>query len=102
MGDSTTSFIEIEVAFALPGRQRIVSLRVTEGTTARQAVLQAGLERDFPDLPAETFREAPLGIFGRRLRDPEGETLSGGDRVEVYRPLEIDPKVARAERARRE
>jgi putative ubiquitin-RnfH superfamily antitoxin RatB of RatAB toxin-antitoxin module len=102
MGDSTPSVIEIEVAFALPGRQRIVSLKVTEGTTPRQAVIQAGLDRDFPELPAETFREAPLGIFGRRLRDPEGETLRAGDRVEVYRPLEIDPKAARAERASRE
>lgn len=101
MADSTPSLIEVEVAFALPGRQRIVSFKVTEGTTARQAVIQAGLERDFPDLPADTFREAPLGIFGKRLRDPESETLRGGDRVEVYRPLVIDPKVARAERARR-
>lgn len=101
MADSSRPFIEIEVAFALHDRQRIVSLKVSEGTTARQAVIQAGLERDFPELPTETFREAPLGIFGKRLRDPESETLRGGDRVEVYRALVIDPKVARAERARR-
>ncbi len=91
--------IAIEVAFALPGRQRIVSLSVPVGTTARQAVAKAELERYFPELPPETFAEADLGVFGKRLRDPQERVLRGGDRVEVYRSLTLDPKVARAERA---
>lgn len=94
--------IEVEVAFALPERQCIVSLRVPGGTSARQAVAMAGLEARFPELPPTTFLEADLGIFGRRLRDPDGQRLKAGDRVEVYRPLEIDPKAARAARAARE
>lgn len=93
--------IEVEVAFALPDRQRIVTLVVPPGTCARQAVVLAGLERHFPDLPAATFAEADLGIFGQLLRDPEGHRLREGDRIEVYRPLEIDPKEARARRAGR-
>ncbi|PMR68625.1 RnfH family protein [Halomonas heilongjiangensis] len=92
--------IAVEVAFALPDRQRLVTLAVPEGTTARQAVRLAGLERYFPELPAETFLDADLGIFGKSLRDPERHVLCTGDRVEVYRPLAIDPKAARAERAR--
>ena len=93
------SLLSVEVAFALPEKQRIVSLEVPLGTTARQAVVLAALERHFPELPPEIFREADLGIFGRPLRDPEGHRLRAGDRVEVYRPLKIDPKEARARRA---
>lgn len=92
--------IAVEVAFALPDRQHIVTLAVPEGTTARQAVRLAELEVLFPELPPSTFREASLGIFGKPLRDPDHHVLRAGDRVEVYRPLEIDPKAARAERAR--
>lgn len=94
--------LAVEVAFALPSKQRIVALRVPEGTTARQAVALADLPALFPDLPDETFSQAPLGIFGKALRDPDTQLLREGDRVEVYRPLAIDPKVARLERAKRQ
>ncbi|MHB0774695.1 RnfH family protein [Halomonas sp. WWR20] len=105
MGDPETlgskGFMTVEVAFALPDRQRIVPLHVPPGTTAREAVERAGLPGYFPDLPATLFERANLGVFGKLLRDPEAYTLSAGDRVEVYRPLKIDPKQARAERAAR-
>ncbi|MDR9438460.1 MAG: RnfH family protein [Halomonas sp.] len=94
--------LDVEVAYALPDRQRIFPLTVPEGTTARQAVAMAGLEAAFPELPPATFRKADLGIFGKRLRDPAAVRLRAGDRVEVYRPLQIDPKAARSERAARE
>jgi putative ubiquitin-RnfH superfamily antitoxin RatB of RatAB toxin-antitoxin module len=94
--------LEVEVAFALPERQRLIPLAVPEGTTARQAVAMAGLEAAFPELPQATFREADLGIFGKRLRDPDAVRLRAGDRVEVYRPLQLDPKAARSARAARE
>lgn len=90
--------LEVEVAFALPERQRLVALTVSAGTTARQAVLQAGLARDFPELGEAFFREAPLGVFGTALRHDD-QPLAEGDRVEVYRPLQIDPKQARKQRA---
>ncbi len=93
--------IRVEVAYALPDRQRIVALVLPPGTSARQAVTLAELERYFPEVPAATFAEADLGIFGQLLRDPEAHRLREGDRVEVYRPLEIDPKEARARRAER-
>nr|WP_297461045.1 RnfH family protein [uncultured Halomonas sp.] len=93
--------LEVEVAFALPERQKIVTLTVAPGTTAREAVRQAHLTEHFPDLPAVTFDEAELGIFGRRLPDPDSHVLRMGDRVEIYRPLRIDPKQARIERAAR-
>lgn len=94
--------LTVEVAYALPHKQRLVALRVPEGTTARQAVELADLPALFPELPSDTFKQAPLGIFGKALRTPETETLREGDRVEVYRPLAIDPKAARLERAKRQ
>lgn len=99
MAASSPDTIEVEVAFALPERQCIVALCVHAGTTAREAVAMAGLEARFPDLPEATFLDADLGLFGKRLRDPEAQRLKAGDRVEVYRPLKIDPKAVRAERA---
>lgn len=102
MAPSAPAMLEVEVAFALPDRQRIIPLAVPDGTTARQAVAMAGLEEAFPELPPATLRQADLGIFGKRLRDPDAVRLRGGDRVELYRPLQIDPKAARSARAARE
>ncbi|AJY52493.1 MULTISPECIES: RnfH family protein [Halomonadaceae] len=94
--------LAVEVAYALPSKQRIVALRVPEGTTARQAVALADLPTLFPDVPSDTFAHAPLGIFGKAIRNPDTQLLRDGDRVEVYRPLAIDPKAARLERAKRQ
>lgn len=98
-GGEEAPCLSVEVAFALPERQKIVTLAVPPGTTARQAVQLARLEQYFPDLPITTFAQGELGIFGKRLRDPERHALQAGDRVEIYRPLLIDPKQARARRA---
>ena len=91
--------ITVEVAFALPERQAVVALSVPLGTTASEAVALADLPGRYPELPPETFARADLGIFGRRLREPETHPLRPGDRVELYRPLIIDPKQARLARA---
>ncbi|WFE70684.1 RnfH family protein [Halomonas sp. M1] len=92
----------VEVAFGLPHKQRLVAVRVPQGTTARQAVALADLPSLFPELPSTAFEQAPLGVFGKALRQPEKEVLRAGDRVEVYRPLQVDPKAARLERAKRQ
>lgn len=88
--------IAVEVAFATPEKQLIVALDVPAGTNAAEAVRLSGIAQEFPD---EDIAAAPLGIFGRKLSDPEGTQLSAGDRVEIYRPLLIDPKQARLNRA---
>ncbi|MGC3874832.1 RnfH family protein [Halomonas sp. GXIMD04776] len=93
--------LTVEVAFALPEYQKIVTLAVPHGTTAREAVTQAQMEQYFPALPQETFSQGALGVFGKRLRDPGRYVLRAGDRIEIYRPLRIDPKQARMKRATR-
>ncbi len=97
-GDTFT----VEVAFALPHQQQLVLVEVDKDTTARQAVALANLPSLFPDISSATFEQAPLGIFGKALRHPDTATLRAGDRIEVYRPLQIDPKAARLERAKRQ
>jgi len=88
--------IQVEVAYALPQKQKIFKLSVEQGTTMLEAVRRSGVESEFPDLNLD---DAKYGIFGKAVRTPESEVLRDGDRVEIYRPLIIDPKQARANRA---
>ena len=92
MTDSET--IPVEVAYALPEKQQIAKLDVQAGATAREAVLQSGLERQFPGLD---LQHAKLGIFGKAIKD--SQVLQPGDRVEIYRQLIADPKEVRKRRA---
>jgi len=88
--------IKVEVAYATPEKQRIIALEVEEGTTVYQAAEQSGICEVFPEINLE---EAKMGIFGKSVRSPKDEALREMDRVEIYRPLIIDPKAARANRA---
>jgi len=88
--------IKVEVAYATPDKQRIIEIDVPAGTTLVEAVRRSGIDREFPEM---TLEGAPMGIFGRKVAKPETEVLTVGDRVEVYRPLQIDPKQARLNRA---
>lgn len=90
------SIIHVEVAYATPEKQRIVSLELPEGTTVREAALRSGLDTQFEGLD---LAKADLGIFGKVVAKPDNETLADGDRVEIYRPLIADPKEVRKQRA---
>ena len=94
MGDNKT--IHVEVAYALPNVQRIVALELPVGTTVRAAALQSGLDKQFIDLDLSS---ADLGLFGKGVSKPEEQALKNGDRVEIYRPLLVDPKEVRKQRA---
>ena len=88
---------EIEIVYGLADRQVLKSMTVVEGTTVREATLKSGLEVEFPELD---LQQSPLGIFGKAVKDET--VLRDGDRIEVYRPLLIDPKEARRKRAGQE
>lgn len=90
--------IRVEVAFARPDRQEIISLDVEEGTTAVEAVKRSGIAAVFPEVDPEND---DMGIFGKVIKNPSDHELRDGDRVEVYRPLKIDPKQARLNRAKK-
>lgn len=82
--------IAIELSYAVPGAQRVLSLRVPSGCTARRAVLLSCIDALFPEIDAAS---CPLGVFGTAVADEY--RLEDGDRLEVYRPLENDPMEAR-------
>lgn len=89
----------VEVAFATPEHQAIVRVSLAPGMTARDAVLSANLAEQHAPWWQFDFATAPLGVFGERLRTPETYLPVDGERIEVYRPLEIDPMQARRNRA---
>lgn len=93
--------ITVEVAYALPHTQKILSVLVAPGTTALQAVEHSGILKHFPEID---IANAKMGIFGHSLGTKGLDTaaahvLHEGDRVEIYRPLISDPKDARRKRA---
>ncbi|MES2917144.1 MAG: RnfH family protein [Pseudomonadota bacterium] len=90
--------ISIEVAYGLPAEQVLLTLTVPAGTTLRQAVRLSRLAERFPEIDPD---HAPLGIFGKLEKNPDQRELRAGERVEIYRPLLIDPKEARRLRAER-
>lgn len=86
--------IQVEVVFALPEKQTLVTLHLPEGATARDAVDASGLVAAHPEVD---FGSLKLGIWAK-LAKPE-TVLRDRDRVEIYRPLIADPKEVRKQRA---
>ena len=82
--------LAIEVVFALPARQELISLTVDPGTTVAMAIRQCGIGDLFP---GEDLADYQAGIWGKPVgRD---HPLQDGDRLELYRPLSMDPREAR-------
>lgn len=95
--------IKVEVAYALAERQKIIELMVEDNCTAFEAVKLSEITIHFPEIDLEA---AEMGIFSKRLDGkvlplPKAYKLQGGDRVEIYRPLLIDPKESRILRAQK-
>jgi len=90
------SRIRVSVVYALPERQCVIELRVSPGTTVEEAVARSGIVERFPQIAAQSLQCA---IYGRvaALSSP----LAEGDRVEILRPLLIDPKLNRRQAAAR-
>lgn len=86
--------LDVEIVFALPEKQWLRSMRVTAGTTLGEVIEECGLNAAFPDID---FATSVYGIWGREV--DKSTILRDGDRVEVYRPLELDPREARRQLA---
>ena len=83
----------IWVAYATPEQQFHLAVPFRAGRTALEAIQQSGIAEQV-QLP----EPLSLGIFGVRLQDHQ-QLLAAGDRVEIYRPLTINPKDIRRKRA---
>jgi hypothetical protein len=86
--------LNVCVALARPDRQEVVALELEEGATVADALRLAKAAEFFPGIAADQLR---AGIWGKAAAL---EThLREGDRVEVYRALQADPKEMRRARA---
>jgi hypothetical protein len=89
--------LDVEVVYALAGRQEVTRVRLPQGATLRAALEASGVLRRHPEIDLRGRHRT--GIYGIEA-GPE-TVLRDGDRVEIYRPLAADPKEARRARAAR-
>jgi len=92
MDDDET--FRVEVAYALPDHQELLTVDVKPGTTLREAIEQSGILELFPEVDLATRQ---VGVFGKLVA--EDREVQPGERVEVYRPLKANPKEVRRLRA---
>ena len=86
--------IRVEVVFATPQKQELVSVQLEEGSRLGDAIEQSGMAEKFDNFEVDPDR---VGIFGKKAS--LDQVLRDGDRVEIYRPLLADPKEVRRQRA---
>lgn len=86
--------LNVEVCYALSGRQELVRVKLPEGATLQQALEASGLLGKYPEID---LKKNKFGIFAK-LSKPD-TVLRDRDRVEIYRPLIADPKEVRKQRA---
>jgi putative ubiquitin-RnfH superfamily antitoxin RatB of RatAB toxin-antitoxin module len=86
--------IRVEIVHAQPQRSIIKSLQLSPGATIADALAQAASDANFRGVD---LANSPVGIFGKVAR--RDVKLRDGDRIEIYRPLQEEPKLARRNRA---
>ena len=91
--------INVEVAYALPDRQFLIHLKCLTARPLYRPLIDLMLRQKLPELDI-----SKVGIFSqvlgsKGLADADVYELQQGDRVEIYRPLTLDPKEIRRRRA---
>ena len=86
--------LPVEVALATRERQVLLALDIDAGSSVADVIARSRIGSQFPEFDLD---EMPVGIWGTPV---SRDSLVGpGDRIELYRPLEIDPREARRQRA---
>ena len=83
----------VTVVYLAPGVERIARVQARLGDTLAQAIRASGVEADLPGGALTPYR---VGVWGKLKAS--SDPVCAGDRVEIYRPLVVDPKVARQRR----
>jgi len=87
--------MRVEVAYAQPDTQHLVVVEVAEGASVEAAIIASGLLEVCPEID---LTHQSVGVFSRIV--PLETPLTQSDRVEIYRPLQVDPKAQRRARAK--
>ena len=93
----TSGLISVQVVYALADEQTLITLEVAPGSDVEAVIRQSGVLDRHPEIDLTT---ASVGIFA--LLVELDQPVSAGDRIEIYRPLQVDPKAQRRERAQRQ
>lgn len=70
-----------------------VTLQLPDSATILDAIQASGFLNTFEKLEVQSIS---VGIWGRKSK--LNQVIAHNDRIEIYRPLAVDPKVARRER----
>lgn len=87
--------IDVELVLATAERQVLLAMQVASGSTAADVIAHSGIHMEFPEVRVE---ELKLGVWGKLVAGDY--VVQGGDRIELYRALRIDPREARRQLAR--
>jgi len=86
--------IQVEVVYALPYEQHVISLIVDELMVVEDIIKQSGILDIYPEVD---LKKNKVGVFSRNIKLTA--TVKDKDRIEIYRPLIADPKEIRRKRA---
>lgn len=86
----------VEVIYAMPEEQILLQLQAKEGDTIQDVINASGILEKCPDIDLSSNQ---VGRFGKR--QSLETTVAPNDRIEIYRPLTIDPKQARVLRVKK-
>ena len=87
---------KVTVVYCAEDRQFLLAVNWYEGLTAQQALIESKLA-ELTTLP----EDIQMGIFSLKVDQPETYLLQAGERLEIYRPLKMNPKDVRRLRATR-
>ena len=93
---ATVRKINVEIAYANPTSQSIIQVEIEEGRTIEQAIDRSGILLLFPEID---LMQQKVGIFSKQMK--LSDIIKEGDRIEIYRPLIVDPKEARRRRVKK-
>ena len=86
--------ISVEIVYALPMQQTVLTVKIVAGTTIEDAIRESGILVRHPEID---LTQAKVGVYARTV--PVSTVLQKETRVEIYRPLIADPKEIRRQRA---
>lgn len=87
-------FISIVVCYAKSNHQDLISVKLPPSSSVLTAIQQSGVLEKYKEINLERNK---VGIFGQLVK--LDQILQNNDRIEIYRPLQVDPMEARRHRA---
>jgi putative ubiquitin-RnfH superfamily antitoxin RatB of RatAB toxin-antitoxin module len=94
---ANNNMVKVEVAYARPDRQCVITVEIAAGSTIEAAIRLSGILAEFPEIDLAAQK---IGVFSKSCS--LSDKIRGGDRIEIYRPLIIDPKEARRAKAKKQ